>query len=381
MTRRTDFIKTLQHQQPDNLLLDLGGNPLSSMEGQSMHKLLEFLGFEAAEADNAALSFGRVRRLDERLLKYFDIDTRSVGTILTPAKSLYKKISENEYIDEWGIRRVFTGMYWDIVDYPLKNATSADLKRYPWPDPQSLDPEEIAGYAAAAQRLYQETDYLICAEHPVYGIFELGCWMCGFDDFLLKMAMDPDFIHAFFQIVLQYQKEIIAIYYGALGRFIHYTSSGDDFATQTSLFVSPPMFQELIKPYLKERIDYTRKYTGAAFLHHSCGSVFPIVPDLIDCGVDILNPIQPLAKNMEPQKLKENYGQQIVFHGGIDTQSILPFGTRETIEKTVKETIDILNRDGGYIFAAAHNIQEDVPPQNLVYMFEAARKYGKKASA
>jgi len=330
VSRREDFQKILNHEQPEKLIIDFGGNPLSSMEGQSMYRLLEFLGYDVIDKMDV-MPFGRVRRLDERLLKHFGIDTRSVGTILKPQESLYKKISDSEYMDEWGIRRRYTGMYWDIVEYPLKDATVKDLESYQWPDPESMDTNEIEEYTRQAKRLYEETDYVICAEHPVYGIFELGCWMCGFDDF----------------------------------------------ATQTSLFVSPDMFRRLIKPYFKERISYTKKFTQAAYLHHSCGSVFPIIDDLIDCGVDILNPIQPRAKDMQPENLKRTYGKRIVFHGGIDTQEILPFGTKESIEKTVKDTIEIMNRDGGYIFAAAHNIQEDVPPQNLVYMLEAAGKFGK----
>jgi len=376
MGRREDFQKILNHEQPEKLIIDFGGNPLSSMEGQSMYRLLEFLGYDVTDKIEV-MPFGRVRRLDERLLKHFDIDTRSVGTILRPQKSLYQKVSDNEYIDEWGIRRRYTGMYWDVIEAPLKGATVDDLEKYQWPDPESVDLNEIEEYARQAKKLYEETDYVICAEHPVYGIFELGCWMCGFDGFLLKMAIEPDFVKRFFEIVLDYQKKIIEIYYGALGKYIHYTSSGDDFATQSSLFISPDMFRELIKPYFKERVSYTKKFTNAAYLHHSCGNVFPIIDDLIDCGVDILNPIQPKAKDMQPENLKKTYGNRIVFHGGIDTQEILPFGTKESIEKIVKDTIEIMNRDGGYIFAAAHNIQEDVPPQNLVYMLEAAIKFGK----
>ena len=376
MGRREDFRKILKHEQPDRLIVDFGGNPLSSMEGTSMFKLLEYLGLDIPKHIEV-LPFGRVRRLDERLLTHFNIDTRSVGTILKPQISQYREISAQEYVDEWGIRRTYTGKYWDIAECPLKDATIKDLEKYKWPDPESIDMNEIKKYVVQAKKLYEETDYVICAEHPVYGIFELGCWMCSFDDFLLKMAIDVEFVHKFFEIVLNYQKKIIEIYYGALGRYIHYTSSGDDFATQTSLFLSPNMFRELIKSYFKERISFTKKYTNAAYLHHSCGSVFPIIDDLVGCGVDILNPIQPKAKDMQPQKLKDTYGDKVVFHGGIDTQDILPFGTKESIEAAVKETISILNKNGGYIFAAAHNIQEDVPPENLVIMLEAANKYGK----
>lgn len=378
MGRRENFNKIIHHEQPENLIVDFGGNPLSSMEGRSMYILLEYLGYEIPQ-DVEVLRFGKVPRMDERILNYFDIDTRSVGEIFQPKDSLYNRISDNEYIDEWGIKRIYTGMYWDIAEHPLKGASVKELENYKWPDPYSIDMTLVGNYARQAKKLFEETDYVICAEHPVYGIFELGCWMCGFDDFLLKMALDEEFVHKFFERVLEYQKKIIEIYYGALGKYIHYTSSGDDFATQSSLFISPGMFRKLIKPYFAERIRYMKKYTNAAFLHHSCGSVFQIIPDLIDSGVEILNPIQPKAKNMQPGNLKSTYGDRIVFHGGIDTQEILPFGTKGIIEKTVKETIKIMSRNGGYIFAAAHNIQEDVPPQNLIYMLEAAKKFGKFA--
>ncbi|MCL1896614.1 MAG: methyltransferase [Clostridiales bacterium] len=373
MGRRDDFYRVMNHQQPERLVIDFGGCPQTSMDGKSHAMLLDYLGYGPV-ADEERLPFGRARKIDERVLELFDTDTRSVGTILRPRESLYREISENEYIDEWGIRRVFTGLYWDIVDYPLKGAAVRDLKNYRFPDPRSVDPQEIERYASEARRLFEETDYIVCAEHPVYGVFELGCWLCSFDDFLLKMALDEEFVNMLFEIILEYQKQVIDVYYGALGRHIHYTSSGDDFATQSSLFVSPEMFRALVKPYLKERISYTKQYTDAAYLHHSCGSVFPIVDDLIDCGVEILNPIQPKAKNMDPAALKEAYGDRIVFHGGIDTQEILPFGTRDEIESCVRDTISVLNSDGGYIFAAAHNIQEDVPPENLAFMLETARR-------
>lgn len=342
-----------------------------------MYTLLDFLGY-APEQPFEALPFGITRRLDERLLRCLDIDTRSVGRILIPRKSQKKIISEREYIDEWGIRRVYTGMYWEQVGWPLKDATIDDLDRFEWPDPESIDPSEIALHAREAKRLFEETDYVICAEHPVYGIFELGCWMCGFDDFLVRVAIDTEFVHKFFSIILDYQKKVIAQYYGALGPWIQYTSSGDDFATQSGLFLSPEMFRSLITPYFAERIRVTKSFTKAAFLHHSCGSVFPIVGELADAGVEILNPIQPKAWQMDPRGLKDAWGNRIVFHGGIDTQEILPFGSAEQIEETVASTIRIMNENGGYIFAAAHNIQEDVPPEHLVHMFSAARRHGRK---
>ena len=339
-----------------------------------MYTLMDFLGFSYDKASRDELNYGSIQRLDERILQYLDIDTRSVGTILKPIKSAFKKLSSSEYIDEWGIKRRYTGMYWEIISSPLKGASLGDLDQYEWPDPNTIDIKEVEKFKEAAKYLYEKTDYVICGEHPVYGIFELGCWLCGFEDFLMKMALDPDFIHKFFEKVLEYQKKVIEIYYGNIGQYLHYTSSGDDFATQSSSFISPGMFEEFIKPYLKERIAYTKKFTQATFLHHSCGNVFHLIPGLIEAGVEILNPIQPVSELMSPQKLKTTYGDRICFHGGLDTQSILPFGNEEVIKEEVKKLIGTMAKNGGYIFAAAHNIQEDVPPENLVKMFKFARE-------
>lgn len=373
MSRRENFAKTMAHEKPDGLIIDLGGCPLSSMEGDSEKKMLDFLGFGEKQGED--LPFGKTRRLDERLLTYFDIDTRSVGEIFTPQDSLFRKVSDTEYVDEWGVRRRFTGLYWDIVESPLKGASLDQLNSFPFPNPDSIDLKVLQAHVDRAKYLYENTDYVICAEHPIYGIFELGCWMCGFEDFLYRMALDEEWVHRFFERVLEYQKRVTEIYYSAIGPYVHYTSSGDDFATQNAPFFSPDMFRELVKPYFQERISYTKKFTKAKFLHHSCGSVYKLMEDLIDSGVDILNPIQPKAADMQPEKIKQAFGSRMVFHGGIDTQELLPFASQQEIEETVHKTIEIMNKDGGYIFAAAHNIQPDVNPQSLTVMLEAAKKY------
>lgn len=372
MGRRENYIDTIHHRKPESLIIDFGGCPLSSMEGRSEDKLLEFLGYGKKESES--LLFGKTKKLDERILKEFHIDTRAVGEIMTPSDSQFLKISDEEYIDEWGIRRKYTGLYWDAVDAPLKGATVEDLRNYRFPNPDSIDMRILEEHALRAKELYEKTDYVICGEHPVYGVFELGCWLCGFDDFLMKMAIDPEFVEELFEIIWQYQKRVIELYYGKLGAYIHYTSSGDDFATQNGPFISPGMFREFIAPYLKKRISYTRQFTDAQFLHHSCGSVYMLIDDLIDCGVEILNPIQPKAANMSPEILKREFGDRIVFHGGIDTQELLPFADAEEIREEVARVVEIMNQNGGYILAAAHNIQEDVDPKKLAVMLEAANK-------
>lgn len=377
LSRRQNFIDTMNHKQPENVILDFGGNPLSTMEGKSQEYLLDFLGYQK-EKEEELLLFGQTPQIDERILKCFDVDTRSVGKILTPKDSQFQMISDKEYVDEWGIRRVFTGLYWDAVNTPLRGATLEQLENYQFPNPNSVSSKELDAIEQRAKYLYEHTDYVICGEHPVYGVFELGCWLCGFDDFLYRMVEEPEFVDALFDKILDYQKKIISQYYGRIGKYIHYTSSGDDFATQKAPFISPSMFREQIAPYYKERIHYTKQFTDAYYLHHSCGSVRMLLNDIINTGVEILNPIQPKAAGMDPKELKCEFGNRIVFHGGLDTQEVLPFLEKSAICETVEQLLEIMLKDGGYIFAAAHNIQEDVAPEKLVAMLEAARKAGKR---
>lgn len=364
MNRRKVFQDICSHRNPEKVLMDLGGCPLSDLSQDAAEGLYRLMGFEGTEAEKR-----------EKLFRELDVDTRGVGSVIKPPSSLAKRISDTEYIDAWGVRRRFTGLYYDIVEYPLANATLEDLERYPWPDPDEIDQSVFDETVRQARRLHEETDYVVCASHPVYGIFELGCWMVGFEEFMVRMAMDEAFVHRFFEIVLDYQKRVIERYYPPLAPYIDYTSSGDDFATQSSLFISPAMFEEFVAPYFKERIDCTKRVCGAKYLHHSCGNVSRLIPRLMDCGVEILNPIQPTGADMQPEKLKAAFGRDIVFHGGLDTQSVLPGGTEESVRESVFALLDAMQPGGGYIFAAAHNLQGDVPPENIVAMFRAARAW------
>jgi uroporphyrinogen decarboxylase len=370
MNYRERFEATLAHQPVDRVPFDLCGTSLTGIDHpQTVDRLRGFLGFSSNYPH-------WYTKMDERILQYFDIDFRRVGDILEPENSLSGKISETEYVDCWGVRRVYTGMYWDIKESPLKGASIEDLEKYPWPEAGKISMKQMDEFRAQAKKLYEETDYVICAEHPVYGVMELGCWMCGFDDFLFRMAAEPEFVTAFFDKVLAYQKEVIEIYYGAVGEYIHFTTSGDDFGTQTGPFISPLMFEELVKPYYAERISHTKKFTRARYFHHTCGSVHALIPSLLDAGVDILNPIQPNARSMEPGRLKKDFGDRLTFWGGIDTQHLLPKGSVDDVKREVFKVLDQISPNGGYVLSPAHNIQPDVPPENIAALFEAGKEYG-----
>jgi uroporphyrinogen decarboxylase len=364
LSYRQRFAATLAHQQTDRPPMDLGSTDLTEIEGNP-RVLARLLGLPANLAAEDA---------DEAVLRALDTDIRGVGGILVPANTLSRRVSDVEYINEWGIGYHFSGHHYEISHAPLAGASIADLDKYPWPDPERIAPDTIAALRARAQYLYEKTPYVVCGRHPYFGVLELGCWMCGFDDFLFRMADEPEFVHRFFTIIAAYQKRVDEIYYGALGRYLHFTTSGDDFGTQTGPFLSPAMFHDLITPYLKRRIEHIRTFGSAHFFHHTCGSVHALIPELLSCGVEILNPIQPRVRDMEPDRLKRDFGDRLTFYGGVDTQQLLPHGTPDEVFAATKDLIATLGHDGGYVLSAAHCILGDVPLENVLAMYKAATK-------
>lgn len=370
MTSRERFINAVKHRKTDRAVFDLAGNPQTLVDYQTTKDgLAGVLGITGA----CVYQKGN-RYLDERILTALDIDTRSVGGMLTPGTSHIKEEGGVVY-DAFGIGRKMVNGHYEICHHPLKGCTLSEFEAYEFPDAKNIPMEQVEAWAEDARWLAENTTYAVIAEHPVLGVFELGCWMLGFDDYLYRLLAEPEFVHAFSRRWVDYQKQVIKIYYGALGEYIQCTTSGDDFGTQRAPFMSTATFQEMIAPYLKERIAYTKKFTNAFYQHHTCGAVFDLIPTLIDCGVDILNPIQPGASQMEPQKLKEAYGGKIAFWGGVDTQKLLPQGNVEEVKREVKKILSILDQNGGYILSPAHTIQQDVPPENIAAIFQGAKEY------
>lgn len=363
MNYRERFENAVQLKPVDRAPFDLEGTPMSKILSPRLwEELCSALGVR-----------GEDRR--ERALQILDIDFRPVGGMPTPENSVARRISATRRVDFWGIEYALVGNDWQIVRNPLKGARMEDLDAFPWPDAARIRPTEIAIWRDAAKRLYEETDYVVAGEHPVYGILELGCWMCGFDDFLYRLAGEPEFVKRFFERVWRYQQDVIDLYYEQLGPYLHLTTSGDDFGAQNAPFLSPSMFADLVAPYYDSRIALTAQYTNAHFFHHSCGSIYPLIPRLIAAGVRILNPIQPNARDMEPDKLRDAYGSRLAFWGGIDTQQVLPGGTPEAVDAHVRAVLGAFGKEGGYVLAPAHCLQEDVPAQNIIQLFKTGHDY------
>jgi len=366
MTRRQRFYNTVTHGYVDRQIFDLCGCPQTLILcEQTARDMKQLLGIDGTDSGGY---------LDERILQKLDIDTRLTGGFPVP-KSCHTEKHPGGFTDEWGIGYSLVGGHYEITKNPLRGMNIDEIRKYPFPRAEDIPAKVYRQYADHARYLHEQTDYVIVAQHPCYGVFELGCWMFGFDDFLCRCAAEPETVVWFFEKILSYQKGVIKPYYEALGRYIHCTTSGDDFGTQRGMFMSLSMFKQLIAPFFSERIAYTKSFTDAFFQHHTCGSVFELIPTLIQCGVDILNPIQPGAAQMEPEKLKNEYGDKLVFWGGIDTQELLVNGSVEEVKSAVADILRLFGNTGGYILSPAHCIQDDVPAANIIAIYDGAREF------
>jgi len=367
MNSRERVIAVLGHELPDRVPVDLGSTAVSSIHQRANNALKALLGIEANEPVHDLVQGIVVP--DEQILQRLGVDFRRVALRPPSTAAALPSGNENTYLDEWGTRRQRAELYWEIVGHPLADARVEDLRHYPWPDPH--DPCRVAGLAEEARRLYEETDYALVADFLGGGIFEQALWMRGFERFLMDLITDEPFAIALLDTLLELYIEFYAVYLEAVAPYVQIVALGDDLGMQTGLLISPKLYCRLIKPRHKELYDFIHSRTEAKIMHHTCGSVFPLVQDLIDVGVDILNPIQTSARGMDPAALKREFGEQLVFHGGIDVQQILPFATPERVREEVKRIVATLGQEGGYILAPSHNIQADVPPENVLAMYEA----------
>ena len=359
MEKRERFERCMRRQGVDRVPLDFAGMSLTGISDMdTIRRLSELLGVE-----------NTIPAVQQAL----DTDFTNVGWIFNP-ESPYHFFSPTRQVDCWGIERSFTGIYWDITRNPLRDATEADLESFHWPQAAAIPQSDFDFIRETAKKLWNESDKVIIGEHPVFGCLELGCWMCGFDDFLYRLAGEPEFVEKFFQHIWTYQRDVIERYYEAVGPYIHLTTSGDDFGTQNGPFLSPKCFREQIAPMYRKRISLIKEIAPVYYFHHTCGSVFRLMDQFPEVGIDILNPIQPGAFEMEPERLKEHFGSQLTFWGGIDEQHLLTYSTPEEVETQVRKVLQVFGKEGGYVLAPSHNIQRDVPAENIVAMYRAAQE-------
>ena len=366
-TSRGRVKKTLAHEQPDRVPIDIGGD--AGIVPSTYEKLCKYLGIYDYEKPRGIWS---VENIDERVLEKLGSDCRHI-LIGSPQP---ERISNGLWRQPWGFVLSKEG-YCPAEYAPLKNAQNVkDIEKYPyWPNPE--DAVFTEGKREEARRLYENTDYAIVAFAGYAGTtFHMYSYLRGFENWLLDMKTNPEFYHALADKIADIAIKISKRYFATVADYVDIIHYDEDMGSQISPLISIEDFRKFVKPWMKRYHDEISKLTNAKFMLHSCGSVCPLINEFIEIGFDLLNPVQPRARNMEPERLKEKFGEKLCFLGGIDTQRLLPFGTVSEIRKEVNRVVSILGKTGGYIFATSNEIPAGVPPRNIVTLFEAAKEFG-----
>jgi uroporphyrinogen decarboxylase len=381
MTSRQRVLQALNHQEPDRVPIDLGATIVSSIVRQSYLELKEYLGLPVEQIK--MLDYvQQLPYVDESLLERFGVDFRMVQlpAATTVGVDIFEEGEYYAFLDRWGAKLhmpKYGGLYFDWVDFPIKAATMSELDHYHWPQP---DPLEVnAQLGIQAKTLYESTDYALVGSAVIGGgIFEQPARVMGLENFLMALVSEPAFADRLMETITDIYIESCNRYLERVGLYIQVFTFWDDLAGQNGWLINPDLYRKMIKPKHKRLVEAIKKKTDAKLFYHSCGATRDLIPDLIETGFDILNPVQVSAKGMNTRELKRDFGQDMVFWGGgVDTQQALPFGRSQEVVEEVKRRIDDLAPGGGFVFAAVHNIQAFVPPKNIVSAFDTALEYGR----
>ena len=353
MTHRERVLTALRHREPDRVPLFYRDEP------EVEQRLLQDLGLGDREA----------------LLQFFDIDFRWVGPEYV-GPSLYDERTERRR-DIWGVEYAYTRFneragYWEPVTHPLAAAThSHDLDDYPWPRVEWFDfstlPEQVSRfdeYAIMTAPGFASPGLL---QSPIQSLV-------GVEKALIDVAIHPKFFHALTQRIVDFLAPFVDRMLEAASDRIDFFRVGDDYGTQKALLVGPRHWRTFIQPALKQLADIAKGH-GAYLYLHSCGAIRELIPDLIETGVDVLDPLQVKATGMIPAELKRAYGDGICFCGGVDEQELLPRGRPGEIRPAVHQLLDTMCVEGGFFLGPTHNFQDDIPTENIVAMYEAAREW------
>lgn len=373
MTHRERVLLAANREEADRVPLDLGGTHASSITVAAYNRLKTHLGMAGP---TPYLSWrSRVALPHEEVLQRFDIDTRIVVPHVAEEPPGTGDGSDT-YVDEWGVERkkLPDGHYYVSRPAFPEGSTVADLERHRWPDPD--DPARYSGLRDEARRLREKTDYALLMYLPAR-VVSLGQFLRGFDVWMMDLYANQPFAEALLERGVEIQLQMIKHILEEAGEYVDIVNVADDLGMQTGPLFSADLYRRMIKPWQQKLYGFIRTRTAAKLLLHTCGSVYELIPDLIDLGVEILNPVQVSAEGMDPSRLKEQFGKELCFWGGIDTHRVLPFGSTDEVRAEVKRRVSELGSGGGYVLGAVHNIQPEVPPENVCAMFDAALEFGR----
>ena len=368
MTSRERVLCALSHQQPDRQPVDFGGTVVTCIDAVAHERLLRHLAIGEDRGPIIDYTMGTVVP-NEKIQRLVGSDVRRVGMNVIPPN-----IANDRYRDGFGmlLRRAVPHLYYDIIEHPLADAESVeDLVEMTLPE--SDNPALYAGLADRARDLFENTDYALFADYGVPGFFETSQKLLGYEQFFCNLLLEQDFLRALWDRLLELQKRFFRNYLSQVAPYVVAVGYADDLGMQDRPQISPELYRQTLKPYHREIFSYIHSF-GVRLMLHSCGSISPLMEDLIDAGVDIFNPVQTTATDMNVEMLKSRFGDRACFWGGIDEQTILRVSTEEQVRQEVRHVATTLGRGGGYVLAAAHNIQVDVPPVNLLAMYDEARR-------
>ena len=380
MKPRERVLAAINHEVPDRVPLCIGVSNATGMKMKPYRELKQLIGIDAPDQyiyDWPELGTAAV---DEQTMRRLHSDVRAVLD-LEPADVLarnHQRTPHTPWIDSWGSGQVeLTDDVWFPGVHPLANATTLEeIERYPWPDMN--DPSRVAHVRDQAQRLRDADDYAIVATPWLLFPFERAHAMQGMDKFLINMMMAPDFAQALLRKITDLCKTLMGNFLAECGDLIDIIKIGDDLGTQNSLMISPKMYRQFLKPLHAEFISFIKARTQAKVFFHTDGDVFDLIPDFIEMGIDILNPIQTSAGRMSNlAELKRRFGQNMVFCGAVDTHRVLPYGTPDDVRQELRRVMDVLGPGGGYMVASVHTIMNDVPAENILAMADAVEEFGK----
>lgn len=380
MTSRERLLAALNHQEPDRIPIDLGGNQ-TGIHKFAYEALIKHLG-----VDDDIVIMDAVQQLAqpcEEVLERLHVDTRYIaaGAAGDWKDGIVQEERDgrlwHDLVDEFGVRWSMPDdqpYFMDITYHPLADATIEEVRNYPFP--KGDDPGRFVGLRDRALQIKEETPYAVVS--GISGVTYEICWyMRGLENWFMDMMTNPGFCEALIDQTFKFWMDWFHVFLGEVGDAVDVIMIGDDLAGQTGPLFNPMVYKEIVKPRHKKLVQYIKSRTDAKIWYHTCGACTQYIPELIDNGIDVLNPVQISAVDMEPINLKARFGDKLSFWGGgIDAQHILPHGTPEQVREEVRKNLDAFKPGGGYVFNNVHNIQSGVPPENVLALYDAAYEFG-----
>jgi uroporphyrinogen decarboxylase len=382
MNSRERVELALDHKEADRIPSDLGATVMSSLHVEAYRNLRRYLGLPALDIQ-VADTVQQLVDVDEDVRDLFNVDVRGVRPEPSTAAAQVQ-IKEDMplyryFYDEWGIGWKMPkddGLYYDVFHHPLRGmSSSSEIERYPWPNP--VDPARFVGVRERVRQIVEQEQQAVIIGGLCAGFVEMAGWMRGYEDYLIDFANNTAFLECFFDKILELKLAYWERMLSEVGDFVTAVLESDDMGSQQNLLFSPRSYRQFVKPRHKILYEFIKARSRAKVFFHSCGSIRKILPDLIEAGVDILNPVQVNAAGMDSAELKREFGKDLSFWGGgVDTQRVLGFGTVQEVRDEVRRRIDDLAPGGGFVFATVHAIQRNVPPENVVAVWDTLKRYG-----